>query len=90
MEILLVSFPRDHEDTALEGWVTFQGPTASKPPGKARIFPLPHTAAWVSVSLLRTGGDKCHLTYYTLVRVRGDEDMRVLGKEKINIQKQTL
>lgn len=42
------------EDTALEGSVISQGPTGSKPPGKARLCPMPHTAVWVSVSLLHT------------------------------------
>lgn len=75
----------------MEDSVPFQGSAASKPSGKARIFPLPHTILWASVSLVYTGGDRCRLTYHTIVRGKGETKIkRSGGRKKINIQKQTL
>lgn len=76
---------RTSEDTAPEG------PTAGKLPGKARVSPLPHTAVRAPVSLLHTGDDQGCLPHHTACSsLGGSEDLRVLGRETINIQKGTL
>ena len=60
------------EDAALEGSVIFQGPTGSKPPGKAGLCPMPHTAVWVSVSLLYTVVTNDALQTTLLLELRGE------------------